>query len=508
MLDRTAVRRGLVTSIHLSGMPDGETLVFMPAGTADCAGAAFAVASRGAVVVNGEVAVSFSFVGVYKLCRTRLPSPTLDAHFVLVPHVRVSVDDAPPPSPPPSTPPTPPPPPPTPTTSAPPLNALTSPPSSTPMAETPSSSLSETAAGAQTTMLMVIALCVSLACSTLVGCSGLLLVCQRRMRKKRKQRQSEAGIDMRAAGHQPAYGNTLHATQTVVGSPMVLLSEAPQSLHPAPAHGGIWSAALPTPPAAPQLTTTTTAAAAANTAAITAPTPGSGSAQSSSCAPRDMPSARTHHTSARIVMEEDDVADPVAVVSRPPSDRPPSRRATGRGATLASSISSEASAEQAAARTRLREAARAADLEAQQEAQRRAAAEVEALREEAKREAQACLQEAEAEAAIVLRRAEQEARRARRLQRGARLHPASGQSAYLEPVRLPAPAAAVQAERRVHVAERRVQRRSSSPLAPPLGRLGSGDEATAGDEEPEHVRAAERERHGEREAEPKLRVDA
>ena len=142
----------------------------------------------------------------------------------------------------------------------------------------------------------------------------------------------------------------------------------------------------------------------------------------------------------RVVVEEDwDEADPVAVVSRPPSERRFRRSATmgssgmqlatagGAGGGLRGEVRMQtpaAAAREALVNTRRAalEAERAAALEvarqAELQAEAEARAQVESLRRQAEVEAQQRIEQAEAQAAEVLRRAEQDARRARRMHRG------------------------------------------------------------------------------------------
>jgi len=77
---------------------DGDTLVFLTAGSADCAGAIHCTGS--AVLSAGAVTIRIDVVGRYKLCIARQSHPTLDAHFSYVAGVLLVVSHAPPPSPP------------------------------------------------------------------------------------------------------------------------------------------------------------------------------------------------------------------------------------------------------------------------------------------------------------------------------------------------------------------------------------------------------------------------
>ena len=101
----------------------GDTVVFLPAGSADCIHSAQYMDSPQGGVVGPEnrVRVTLRSAGDYKLCISRVPNPTLSDDFVYTSNfvVKVHVAPAPPPPPPPV---------PSPVAAVPPPTAVVSPP--------------------------------------------------------------------------------------------------------------------------------------------------------------------------------------------------------------------------------------------------------------------------------------------------------------------------------------------------------------------------------------------
>jgi len=99
-LSPSEIIAGVTTSISVGGSvaSDGDMLVFLLAGSANCNSAAQS-AGR-AVLSAGSVTVRIDDVGNHKLCIARQSNPTLDAHFSYVAGVLLVVSHAPPPSPP------------------------------------------------------------------------------------------------------------------------------------------------------------------------------------------------------------------------------------------------------------------------------------------------------------------------------------------------------------------------------------------------------------------------
>ena len=62
-------------------------MVFLSAGSADCAGAARARSTQGGRVNAGRVAITLPQPGSYKVCHSALPAPTTDAHFAFLSNV-------------------------------------------------------------------------------------------------------------------------------------------------------------------------------------------------------------------------------------------------------------------------------------------------------------------------------------------------------------------------------------------------------------------------------------
>ena len=120
----------------------GDTVVFLPAGSADCIHAAQYMDSPQGGVVGPEnrVRVTLPSAGDYKLCISRVPNPTLSDDFVYTSNfvVKVHVAPAPPPPPPPV---------PSPVAAVPPPTAVVSPPTAVaPASALPPSALSPTGA--------------------------------------------------------------------------------------------------------------------------------------------------------------------------------------------------------------------------------------------------------------------------------------------------------------------------------------------------------------------------
>ena len=114
-LEPSHIYAGEPTSIAVGGSAAGygDTLVFLHAGTADCAGAAQKQYTQGARVSEAlSLTVTLSTPAVYKLCQSSHSSPTLDTQFLFVSSAHLVVHAAQNPSPP--SPPPPPPPPPSP----------------------------------------------------------------------------------------------------------------------------------------------------------------------------------------------------------------------------------------------------------------------------------------------------------------------------------------------------------------------------------------------------------
>ena len=94
-------------SINGPGERDGDTVVFLGAGQASCAGAAFAEALQGGVIHDGKLSVQLMTPGVYIICVAHVNHPT-DADFSIA-SAQLIVHPAPPSPPPPPLPPPPPP---------------------------------------------------------------------------------------------------------------------------------------------------------------------------------------------------------------------------------------------------------------------------------------------------------------------------------------------------------------------------------------------------------------
>ena len=79
----STIYAGTPTTLALTGAlaSDGDHLVFLVAGTADCANAYGFLGSQGGTVAGGEVTVTLPDVGLYKVCHSTVASPGSDADF-------------------------------------------------------------------------------------------------------------------------------------------------------------------------------------------------------------------------------------------------------------------------------------------------------------------------------------------------------------------------------------------------------------------------------------------
>jgi len=80
---------------------DGHALVFLPAGSAGCSGAAASFyGAAGDTVGAAAITIRLDAIGGYKLCHALVNSPTFDSQFAFVAGVLLVVGDvSPPPSP-------------------------------------------------------------------------------------------------------------------------------------------------------------------------------------------------------------------------------------------------------------------------------------------------------------------------------------------------------------------------------------------------------------------------
>jgi len=102
-LESNEIIAGVRTNVTVRGsfVAEGHWLVFLSAGSADCAGAARARSTQGGRVNAGRVAITLPQPGSYKVCHSALPAPTTDAHFAFLSNVILDVlSVSPPPSPP------------------------------------------------------------------------------------------------------------------------------------------------------------------------------------------------------------------------------------------------------------------------------------------------------------------------------------------------------------------------------------------------------------------------
>ena len=91
----------MLTLITVSGSfaADGDTLVFLPVGSTDCATAAAYSSLKGDVVASGAVSIRLTEPIIHNLCLSRKPSPAFDTDFHIVSNVQLVVETAPSPSP-------------------------------------------------------------------------------------------------------------------------------------------------------------------------------------------------------------------------------------------------------------------------------------------------------------------------------------------------------------------------------------------------------------------------
>lgn len=76
-------------SVHTASFKATDTLVFLAAGDATCAGAAFKSVIQGGAV--GSLTLSIEMPGLYKCCLSPLAHPTYDNDFSLVSDVTLEV---------------------------------------------------------------------------------------------------------------------------------------------------------------------------------------------------------------------------------------------------------------------------------------------------------------------------------------------------------------------------------------------------------------------------------
>jgi len=76
-------------SVHTASFKATDTLVFLAAGDATCAGAAFKSVSQGGAV--GSLTLSIGTPGLYKCCLSLLAHPMYDNDFSIVSDVSLEV---------------------------------------------------------------------------------------------------------------------------------------------------------------------------------------------------------------------------------------------------------------------------------------------------------------------------------------------------------------------------------------------------------------------------------
>ena len=81
--------------VQLPNVDFGDTLVFLPAGTADCTGAVAAseAAASDTVTVDQRITVTLHALGRHKACWTHLASPATDAQFEVLDGAHLTVEE-------------------------------------------------------------------------------------------------------------------------------------------------------------------------------------------------------------------------------------------------------------------------------------------------------------------------------------------------------------------------------------------------------------------------------